>query len=104
MEGAGLSFEAEKPFEVAFDGTRIGRLIIDHLVEDSIVVEEKALSHLLTNDEVAQVVTYLAATGAPIGLLLNFGRPRLQYRRILPPRKLDLWQDRVRRFIGATSR
>ena len=59
----------------------------------------KALSHLLTDEEVAQVVTYLAATGKPVGLLFNFGRRRLQFKRIFPPKKLDDWRDRIERYL-----
>jgi GxxExxY protein len=100
MQAAGLSLEEEKAVEVALDGARVGRLYIDHLVEGAVIVEEKALSHLLTSDEVAQVITYLAATGLPVGLLLNFGKQHLQYKRILPPRKLNAWSDRIRRYVG----
>jgi hypothetical protein len=46
-------------------------LYVDLWVEGQIVVEVKALYHLLTNDEVSQVINYLAATGAPVGLLIN---------------------------------
>ncbi len=63
------------------------------------IVEEKALSHLLTDEEVAQVITYLAAMGLQVGLLINFGRQRLEYRQILPPKKLDEWQNRIRRYL-----
>jgi len=77
---------------------KVGTWMVDHLVEKVVVVEEKALSHLLTADEVGQVITYLAATGLPVGLLINFGRTRLEYKRILPPKKLDGWQGRMGRF------
>src|SRR5688572_13690297 len=81
MREAGLSFEFEKPVQVELDGEFVGMLFLDHFVEGAVVVETKVLSHLLTNDEVGQVITYLSATGAPVGLLLNFGRPRLEYKR-----------------------
>ena len=99
LQEAGLSFEEEKPVELELDGTAIGLLYLDHLVEGDVIVEEKALSHLLTQDEIAQVVTYLAATGLAIGLLLNFGRQSLEYKRILPPKKLDAWRDHIRRYV-----
>jgi GxxExxY protein len=96
---AGLSFEEEKPVEIHIDGARVGLLYLDHLVESAVIVEEKAFSHMLTDEEVAQVICYLAATGLKVGLLINFGRRRLQYKRILAPRKLDQWQERIRRYL-----
>lgn len=98
LEKAGLSFEEEKPLEIVLDGASIGLLYLDHLVEGAVVVEEKAFSHLLTDEEVAQVVTYLVATDVPVGLLLNFGRRRLQYKRTFPPKNLTAWRDRVSRY------
>jgi GxxExxY protein len=104
LSDAGLEYEAEKPVIVEMDGKVVGRLYLDHLVEGKIVVEEKALPHLITNDEVAQVVTYLAATELPVGLLLNFGRQRLNYKRILPPKTRDQWKSNARRFTKAGAR
>ena len=88
----------ELTYRINFDGAFVGLLYLDLLVEDSVVVELKALSHLLTNEELAQVIPYLAATGRHAGVLINFGRKRLEYRRILPPRKLDGWRDRILRY------
>ena len=99
MEKAGLSFYAEQRIEVHLDETRLGVLCLDHLVEEQIIVEEKALSHMLTNEEIAQVITYLCATGKKIGLLINLGRQGLEYRRILPPRDITRWRTRIQRYV-----
>jgi GxxExxY protein len=99
MEAAGLSFEAERPVEIFLDGTSIGLLYLDHLVEGQLIVEEKAFSHLLTNEEIAQVITYLCATNLEVGLLLNFGRRRLEYKRIFPPKNVERWRERVNRYL-----
>jgi GxxExxY protein len=99
FEKAGLGFQAECAVEIYLDQVTVGLLYLDHLVEAEVVVEEKALSHLLTNEETAQVITYLCATGKKVGLLLNFGRERLEYKRIFAPTKLEPWRERIRRYI-----
>jgi GxxExxY protein len=99
LEKAGLSFEAERPVPISIDGAEIGLLYLDHLVEGELIVEEKAFSHLLTQEEVAQVITYLCATELNVGPLFNFGRRRLQYKRIFPPKNVALWRDRIRRYV-----
>ena len=100
MERAGLSFETEKAVAVSIDGSQVGRLYLDHLVEGQLVVEEKALSHLLTKEEIAQVITYLCATGTQVGLLLNFGRRRLEYKRIFPPKNVGRYRERINRYLA----
>ena len=91
---SGLEVMEEVPVEVALDGGTSLMYCLDLLVEGKVIVELKATSHPLTNDDLAQVIAYLAASGHPVALLLNFGRPRLEFRRIFPPRKI---QDHRRR-------
>jgi len=95
----GLTVEPEKAIEIVVDEKVYGLLYIDHLVNEAVVVECKALSHLLTDEELAQVITYLAATALPVGLLLNFGRRRLQYKRVFRPKKLDDWQRYIAPYL-----
>ncbi len=99
MEKAGLSFEAEKTVTISVDGTELGLLYLDHLVEGHLVVEEKSFSHLLTQEETAQVITYLCATEMNVGLLLNFGRRLLEYKRIFPPKNVQRWRERITRYV-----
>lgn len=60
----------------------------DHCVESELLVEYKAHRHQLTNDEVAQCIDYFAACDCEVCLLFNFGRPRLEWKRIFPPRQI----------------
>ena len=99
MEKAGLSFEAEQGVEILVDETSVGLLYLDHLVQGELIVEEKAFPHQLTTEEVAQVVTYLCATGLNVGLLLNFGRRSLEYKRIYAPKNVERWRERIRRYV-----
>ena len=82
-------FIREHQVEVTYDGQPVGIYYLDFLVEGVAVVELKAFPHFLTQQEVAQCLRYMHVTTAPVGLLLNFGRQRLEYKRILPPK---IWQ------------
>jgi GxxExxY protein len=50
------------------------------VVEDKVIVELKAVSEL-ANEHKAQIINYLKASSIEVGLLINFGRPKLEYRR-----------------------
>ena len=78
--------EPNRQFEVFvdFEGERVATFYLDLFPNQQVVLEVKAFSHQLTKDELAQVINYLKATGAPVGLLFNFGRRRLEYRRVFP--------------------
>ena len=58
----------------------------------------------MTNDEIGQVITYLAAICKPVGMLFNFGRRRLEYRRIFRPKTLEGWEDRIQRYLWYPGR
>ncbi len=81
----GLHFVREYRTEVYYEGQPVGIYYFDFWVEDRLVVELKAFPHFLTQQEVAQCLRYMHIANAPIGLLLNFGRQRLEYKRVLPP-------------------
>lgn len=81
--------ERSIPFqwEVELPLTYKGRALLkayraDFVVYDKIIVETKALERLSGTEE-AQIVNYLKATGLERGLLLNFGAPRLEYKRFI---------------------
>jgi GxxExxY protein len=80
----GIHVERQYEVHVMYEGEQVAIFYLDLLAEDKVVIEVKAFSHQLTNDELAQVINYLKATGAPVGLLFNFGRRKLEYRRVFP--------------------
>jgi phosphoribosylaminoimidazole synthetase len=96
---SGLAAEIEKRVDVWIEDKKIGYLILDLWIEESLVVECKAFSHHLSADEAGQVMTYLTATGTPIGLLYNFGRKSLEFKRIFPSKDVQDWQKFLYRSI-----
>lgn len=79
-----ISVNRQYPVPVVYEKQQVALFYLDLYVENKVVVEVKAFSHQLTNDERAQVINYLKATQAPVGLLFNFGRRKLEYKRIFP--------------------
>ena len=80
LEEAGISVESQKPIDASFRGRSIGNFYADLLVEEKVIVELKTAS-ALAPEHSAQVINYLNATGIQVGLLLNFGNPKLEYKR-----------------------
>jgi GxxExxY protein len=77
----GIPYRREAELPVAYKGVILKtHYRADFICHDNLVVELKALSHL-TESEEAQIINYLKATKFPVGLLLNFGAPSLQYKR-----------------------
>jgi len=77
---AGLKVAQQAPLQVRYDGSIVGEYYADLIVDDKILLELKAVSHILPAHEV-QLVNYLKATGLEIGLLINFARERVEVRR-----------------------
>jgi len=65
--------------QVYFEGEVVGEFVPDLWVEDTVLVELKAVLTLQKEHEV-QLVNYLAATGVDTGLLINFG-PSVEVKR-----------------------
>jgi GxxExxY protein len=75
-----LHVEAQVPLKVTFRGVIVGEFFADILVENKLLIELKSVSALRPEHQ-AQVINYLKATNIEVGLLVNFGNPRLDYRR-----------------------
>jgi GxxExxY protein len=84
LANAGLSARSQVRLSVSFRGAVVGEFFADYLINDTLIVELKACSDFAP-EHYLQVMNYLRAGNYPIGLLLNFGRPRILYKRILNP-------------------
>ncbi|MEW5986747.1 MAG: GxxExxY protein [Chloroflexota bacterium] len=94
----GVVFQDEPHLLVALpEDIIVGSYSPDFIVEESIIVELKARPHLITDDDLAQIIGYFAILPqCPAALFINFGRSRLEYRRVLPPRNVRPFQREKR--------
>lgn len=74
--------EREKQFIVRIDGEEVGKFRIDLLVGGRVIVEIKVIDTIMPRIFRTQMVSYLKASGLEIGLLINFGKPSLEFKRI----------------------
>jgi len=86
MKQKGLNVLTEQSFEVVFRKHKIGKYIADLIVENLIIVELKCCQTLLPEHQ-AQLINYLKASEMPVGLLVNFGNQKLEYKRLHHPDK-----------------
>ena len=82
LRKAGLTTEQQTSIQVRYDGAVVGDYVADLLVEGSVLVELKAVKSL---DDIhfSQCVNYLKATGLKVCLLINFGAPKVQIKRLV---------------------
>jgi GxxExxY protein len=78
-----IPFETEVPCLIQYKGRRLsGEYHMDFVCYGEVVLEVKARSSTGPADQ-AQVLNYLASSNHPNALLLNFGAPRLEYKRFI---------------------
>jgi GxxExxY protein len=82
-------FEAQKPIPLYYKQIQVGMNYLDFEIGEILILEIKSVSQL-TNVHMFQVLKYLAASGLNVALLVNFGKSKLEYKRILPTKK---WQE-----------
>lgn len=78
----GVESKQQHPIRVLFEGEVVGDYFADLLVEDKIIVELKAVEKMADAHK-AQTLNYLKATGLRLAILLNFGKERVEYERLV---------------------
>ncbi|MGH9948056.1 MAG: GxxExxY protein [Pyrinomonadaceae bacterium] len=82
LEENGINARSQVPIPVEFHGHVVGEYFADIIVEESILLELKAQDRIAEIHK-AQVLNYLKATGYRLGILINFGKYRLESQRLV---------------------
>ncbi|HEX4877823.1 MAG TPA: GxxExxY protein [Chitinophagaceae bacterium] len=80
----GIDFYREKEYVVLYKGKRLKRTFnTDFTISDKIIVEVKAHPDGVKEEAIVQTINYLKASGVRLGLIINFGRRKLEYKRVV---------------------
>lgn len=74
--------DQQKRFKVLYKNTVVGDYVPDLLVGDKVIVDTKVID-AISDAEVGQIMNYLRIAKLELGILLNFRRPKLEYRRVV---------------------
>ena len=85
----GMSAVSQHPVKVMFRGECVGDFYVDIFVEKKVIVELKATKAIAPEHQ-AQIINYLNATGIEVGLLINFGSSKLEYKRFTRKTKCNM--------------
>lgn len=77
LELLGRKVVLQKEFRVIYRGKEVGKYYADIVVDEKVIVEVKAVEEI---DDVhrAQILNYLRISGIRVGLLVNFGKPKIK--------------------------
>jgi len=78
----GIRAQPQVLFPVTYKGKHIGTYMADLVVEGRLLVEVKCVDQL-GNEQLAQCLNYLKASGIKLGLLINFRHPKVEWRRVV---------------------
>lgn len=79
----GIRFEREKMYEIVYKSTILPhKFYADFVVFDQIILEIKAKEGIASED-MAQTINYLKCSNCKVGLILNFGKSKIDIKRVL---------------------
>jgi len=78
----GIPWNQQPRYEVVYKTIKVGEYVPDLIVFGFVVVDTKVIERI-TDHELGQMLNYLKITGHPVGLILNFKRGRLEWKRVI---------------------
>jgi GxxExxY protein len=78
----GIPWSQQPRYDVVYKTVKVGEYVPDLIVYGCVVVDTKVIDRI-TDHELGQMLNYLKITGHPVGLILNFKRGRLEWKRVI---------------------
>jgi len=82
LKKEGMRIEQQKPIKVHYDNIVVGDYFADLIAEQTVIVELKT-AKCIEDIHLAQTLNYLKATGLKLGLIINFGKARVEIKRVV---------------------
>ncbi|MES9936018.1 MAG: GxxExxY protein [Sedimenticola sp.] len=82
LSNLGIRNQTQVPVPVSYKGQAVGDYVADMLVEEKLLVELKCVE-TFTEQHMAQCLNYLKASGLNLCLLINFQKPRVEWKRVV---------------------
>ena len=82
--GCQINFEREKKFDINYKSViLLHKFYADFFVMDKIIVEIKSTKEGISKEYITQTLNYLKVSGCKLGLIINFGKLSLEYKRLI---------------------
>lgn len=100
LPSKGLKFESQKTIKVMYKDALVGTMEIDFLINEKVILmicSQESLGDI----EVQRVLRSISLTSCKIGIVVNFGQVKIQYKRVLPSHQhRDVRKDHYNRLSG----
>ena len=88
-----IKCEREKEIELEVGGEKVKGFFLDFLIENKLILELKA-KKFISHEDVRQVLRYLKSANLPLGIVVNFKRKSLEYKRLINPDVVDDYKEK----------
>jgi GxxExxY protein len=82
LKNKNIEAKNQIPIKVNYKGNIVGDYIADILIEDKVIIELKSVENII-DSHISQTINYLKATGLKLAIIINFGKQKLEYERIV---------------------
>jgi len=77
-----ISYQKEMPYKLEYKGESIGRYFFDFLIENKVILELKTVPSISKKD-IGQLLRYLKESNLKLGIIVNFGKEKVEYKRTI---------------------